>query len=64
MFVRVGSGGPRGEEEEAAGGEEESGGREEEEETDFSPNGTTDVRFRINDKVKKVIVSDVNCEKW
>tara|TARA_B100000575_G_C22905509_1_gene526122 strand:+ start:64 stop:702 length:639 start_codon:yes stop_codon:yes gene_type:complete len=39
-------------------------GREEEEETDFSPNGTTDVRFWINDKVKKVIVSDVNCEKW
>ena len=38
-------------------------GREEEYENDYSPNGTTDVRFRIGDEVNEVIVSDVNCER-
>tara|TARA_B100001564_G_C20392255_1_gene557249 strand:- start:405 stop:593 length:189 start_codon:yes stop_codon:yes gene_type:complete len=37
-------------------------GREEEYENDYSPNRTTEVRFRIDDKVNEVIISDVNCE--
>ena len=39
-------------------------GREEEEETDYYPYGSTEVRIRIDDEVERVVVSDVECEKW
>ena len=38
--------------------------REEEEETDYYPYGSTEVRIRIDDEVERVVVSDVECEKW